>query len=348
MVIDTDAHVLENERTWEYLDASDKKFRPQLVELPQSLPQPQAWVIPSSVGGSQSFVWPIPRRDEISHRASREANDVDARIKQMDRAGIDVQVLHSTMFKRQVTDRPYVDVPICRAWNRWMADVCQQGQGRLRWTAVPPLTSMSDAIDEVRFAKEHGAVGVLMRPVEGERVLTDPYFHPLYEEAQRLNLPIIVHSGNGCAWYVDLYETAYESANEFGQFHMPAVTFVHQLTVSQLPKQFPELRWGILEAGAQWIPWIVFEAQRRLTKGQRWPQEGFAAFKTYVTCSAEDDLPEILRYSGEDNLVIGTNYGNTDSDIDMSAIGAFRKGSGLEPQVVEKIVNDNARALYGI
>ena len=77
-----------------------------------------------------------------------------------------------------------------------------------------------------------------------------------------------------------------------------------------------------------------------LTKGQRWPEKGFAAFKTYVSCSNEDDLPEVLRYSGEYNLVIGTNYGNTDSDIDMSAIGTFKKSSGLEPQVVGMEVED--------
>ena len=348
MIIDADAHVVENERTWEYLDPSARKYRPQLVNLPQALPRPQAWVIPSSVGGSQSFVWPIPLRSEIKDPESREVSDVPARIKQMDEAGIDVQVLHSTMFERQVTDRPHVDVPICRAWNRWMADVYKEGNGRLRWTLVPPLTSMTDAVDEIRFGKANGAVGVLMRPVEGERVLPDPYFYPLYEEAHRLDLPIIVHSGNGCAWYTDLYDTPYESANAFGQFQMPVVTFVHQLTVSQLPKLFPTLRWGVLEAGAQWIPWIVFEAQRRLTRGQRWPEDGFAAFHTYVTCDPHDDLPEILRYSGEDTLLIGSNYGKPESEQGMGAVNTFRKGSGLDAPIVQKVLEGNPRALYGI
>jgi predicted TIM-barrel fold metal-dependent hydrolase len=348
VIIDADAHVLENERTWEYMDPADRKYRPQLVDLPESLPQPQAWVIPSSVGGSQSFVWPIPRRHEVNEPEVRELRDPDARLKLMDKAGIDVQVLHTTMFLRQVTDRPQVDVPICRAWNRWMAGIASEGKGRLRWTLVPPLTSIPDAIEELRFGKQNGAVGVLLRPIEGERVLPDPYFYPLYEQAQRLNLPIVVHSANGCAWYYDLYDSPYESANSFGQFEMPAVTFCHQLTVSQLPKLFPTLRWAIVEAGAQWLPWIVFEAQRRLTRGQQWPDEGFAAFRTYVTCAIEDDLPEILRYSGEDTLIIGSNYGKADSAGDMDAINVFRKTAGLQQGVIEKIVSDNARALYGI
>ena len=30
MIIDADAHVVETEQTWNYMDGSDKKFRPQL------------------------------------------------------------------------------------------------------------------------------------------------------------------------------------------------------------------------------------------------------------------------------------------------------------------------------
>ncbi len=29
-IIDADAHVIETDRTWDYLDSSDRKFRPRL------------------------------------------------------------------------------------------------------------------------------------------------------------------------------------------------------------------------------------------------------------------------------------------------------------------------------
>jgi hypothetical protein len=34
-VIDADAHVVENERVWDYLDASEEKYRPTLVTSPE-------------------------------------------------------------------------------------------------------------------------------------------------------------------------------------------------------------------------------------------------------------------------------------------------------------------------
>lgn len=348
MVIDAHAYVVENEETWEHMEPGARRHRPQLVNLSDADPRPQAWVIPNLIGGSDGFVWPISPRDAVSSPEAREMRDVDARIKLMDQAGIDVQILHSTMFMRQVTARPEIDVPVCRAWNRWMAEVWSRGKGRLRWTCVPPLTNIPDALDEVRYAREHGAVGVMLRPTEGERVLVDPYFYPLYEEAQRLNMPIVIQISNGNAWYYDLYDSPYQSANTFGQFHMPAVVCCHQLTTSALPNLFPTLRWAIAGAGAQWLPWIIYEAQRRLTKGQKWPEQGFAAFRTYVTCGTQNDLPDILKHAGEDVLIIGTNYGQGDSSGDMDAIDVFRKTSGQEPRVINKILSDNPRALYGI
>ena len=41
---------------------------------------------------------------------------------------------------------------------------------------MPPLLSMPDALDQIRWSKENGAVAICLRPVEGNRLLADPYF----------------------------------------------------------------------------------------------------------------------------------------------------------------------------
>jgi len=43
-VIDADAHVIETERTWEYLERSEEKYRPALVASPGN-PARQIWVL---------------------------------------------------------------------------------------------------------------------------------------------------------------------------------------------------------------------------------------------------------------------------------------------------------------
>ena len=44
--------------------------------------------------------------------------------------------------------------------------------------------TMDQAIAEARFAKENGACGIFMRGTEGDLLLSDPYFFPLYEEGE--------------------------------------------------------------------------------------------------------------------------------------------------------------------
>ena len=53
-------------------------------------------------------------------------------------------------------------VASCRAYNQWMANVCMESGGRIRWVVVPPLGSAADVAAEIAFGKANGAVGVMM------------------------------------------------------------------------------------------------------------------------------------------------------------------------------------------
>lgn len=360
MVIDADAHVLETEETWEYMERSDHKYRPQVVTLPnpRSGGTQEHWFIDGKVRRrkpvsltEQQLASQSERlgRNVVTSPDAREMRDVSLRLKHMDLLGIDVEVLHNTIFIERAADHPAAEVAVYRGWNRWMAEIWKQGQGRLRWTCMAPTLSMSDAIDEMRFSKQNGAVGVILRPVEGGRVLVDPYFYPVYEAAIRLDIPVVIHIGNADPHMTEVYGTPYETGNAFGMFMAPAVVLTHQILMSQLPQLFPMLRWGIVEAGAQWLPWVIGEAERRYrVDGREWPMEGFKAFRIWVTCQTNNDMPFVLKYAGEDTITIGTDFGHTDISSEVDAISVFRMTSGLEPRVIEKIVDDNARALYGL
>ena len=206
---------------------------------------------------------------------------------------------------------------------------------------------------ELEFAKAHGACGVVMRGFEGERHLHDPYFHPLYDIAQSLDLPICVHAGNANRPVA----TFLGDGNDGGSLlvsKMPVTAAFHDLVMHEIPTKFPRLRFGFVEASAQWVPYILHDLVRRIAHRQGRHLQGrmsgdiLRENRMYVACQTDDDLPYVLKYAGEDNLVMGTDYGHADTTAELRALSTLREKSPADPRVIEKILDDNARALYGL
>ena len=80
-----------------------------------------------------------------------------------------------------------------------------------------------------------------------------------------------------------------------------------------LPQRFPKLRFHWAEAAALWVPYVVKDLKRRWgAQGKDFPDNPLKEYRQYVSCQTDDDVDYIFKYSGEDNLVIGTDYGHND------------------------------------
>lgn len=337
-VIDADAHVLETERTWDYMEASEREFRPQIVSA-RDQPGREFWLIDGRVQPKSQNV------GQDAPRASREMEDIETRLNHMDELGVDIQVLYPTVFLRPLTHRPGVDLALCRSYNRWLIDIWRKGRGRLRWVALLPLLGMDRALEEARFAKENGACGIFMRGLEGERRLSDPYFFPLYEEASRLDLPICVHSATGSFTQHDFFVRECG----FSKFKLAVVGAFHSLIYDGIPELFPRLRVGFIEVSSQWVPYALHDLAKRFRrKGKTLGRDLLRASRIYVACQTDDDLPYVLRYAGEDNLVIGSDYGHADTSSEIEALRRLRGEGQVAPHIIHRILEENPKALYAL
>ena len=336
--IDADAHVIENESTWDYMLESERGFRPLVVGPAGGEGAIDYWLIDGRILPRTNVGRDLPR-------ASREMSDVGARVRHMDELEVDLQVIYPTFFILPYTRRPEVDLALCRSYNRWMADIVWRAPDRFRWIVVPPLLCMDRIFEELKFGKENGACGIFVRGLEGERRLSDPYFFRLYEEAARLDMPVCVHSANGSSAVHDFF------ANESGfcKFKLAVVGAFHSLVFDGVPERFPKLRIGIIEVGAQWVPYAIHDLMRRgLRRGRPIERDVLKARRIFVACQTDDDLPYILAYAGEDNLVIGSDYGHSDTATEIEALRRVKEKGDVSPRVIDKILADNARALYGL
>ncbi len=358
-VIDADAHVIENDHTWDFLEPSEAKYRPRKLSDPD-VADAHYWEVNGRRGPPALTVEAtddvIEQAEKVGRRIatpreSRLMNDVGMRLRHMDSLGIAVQVLHNTLFLYDLTEEPDVEAALTRSWNRWLGETWSMSDGRLPWSCLVPTRLLDEAKIQMRWAKENGAVAVCMRPLEGERLITDAYFHPLMEEAQRLDMSIAIHIANGNADNVRLYGSrpGTHPAAGFGIFRVPTVAACMYLIMGDISTLFPDLRWGFIEASAQWIPWIHREAARRFQQaGRKMPESFFEASNIYVTCQIDEDLPWILKYAGDDCLVIGTDYGHNDPSADIDAMGLLRARDDIDAATKDKILFHNPKALFAL
>lgn len=345
--IDADAHVIETMETWKTVADEEPALMPMItrrvtgreIRNSEGFVQQEFWVVNGRVHNRDRNV------GSNTSEESREMRDVGARLRHMDALEIEVQVLFPTLLLRPVADNPRLDYALCKSYNRWLADIWGRGGGRLRWAVAPPLRAPDKLEGELRFGKENGACAVFLRPLDCELPPSDASFFRLYELAGDLDLAVCFHLGNGSFAVHDFFSRD----TTFTKFKLPMVGALHSLLMAGIPARFPRLRWGIIEASADWIPFLLNDVRQRLLKqGKRLAENPLAANNVYVTCQTTDDLPNVLRAAGEDNLVIGTDYGHADFSSEIEALRLLREKQELPTHVVEKILWDNARALYGL
>lgn len=117
------------------------------------------------------------------------------------------------------------------------------------------------------------------------------------------------------------------------------------LASAKVPDLFPRLRFGFIEAGASWIPYLIKEAGMRGAAARAaydFKTEFLAHHRFYVTCDTEDDIPYLLNF--------GADYSHVDQSAEMRAHSVIMDMAerGAFSMTVAKIVGENARRFYGI
>ena len=113
-----------------------------------------------------------------------------------------------------------------------------------------------------------------------------------------------------------------------------------------------------------WAPFVAYDLRR-----QQFRQQGrestsvlgvptvelgsnvFKDNRVYITCQVDEDLPYILKYVGEDNLMVGSDYTHRDPSMELEfrKILQERADEGDIPQTaVQKILYDNPKRFYGL
>ena len=315
----------------EYLRVLEKEGPANGVALNRSNPRGPAIQIGPTLGGPlRSTFW-----------------DLDARLKEMNRAGARVHALSLT-FPMVYWAPADLGVHLARVTNDAMSQAHTAFPDRYVGLATLPLQDPARSVEELdRAARLPGIRGVYLGTNVKGRELSDPAFLPMWERIDALKLPVFLHPLN----VVGAQRlTPYYLGNLLGNPFDTAIAAAH-LIFGGILDRFSKLSVCLPHAGGA-FPYLVgrLDRGRKVRKELEHVKRPPSAYLRRFTYDTISHAPESLRYLiglvGADRVMIGSDY-----CFDMGyerPVDIVSKWTKLSKADKDRILGGNAAKLLGI
>jgi aminocarboxymuconate-semialdehyde decarboxylase len=245
--------------------------------------------------------------------------EVGPRLKDMDMLGVERQLLNPEFSQYCYETEPRLMAAMCRSANSAFGNVIKQHPDRFIGCAVLPTQDMPATLEELHRVYEAGFPTIFMKAPQGGKNFGDVHFWPMYEFAERHDMPILVHATNQDLGAVTHTERLGEHWGVWVGMMSDLLVSICSLIYDGVFDTFPNLRICFAETGATWIPWALdrlalsYEVDLgSRAKTRKHPTEYFDS-NIYVTVDPiEKDLGHLCTRIGSSNLMLGTDYPHGD------------------------------------
>lgn len=270
----------------------------------------------------------------------------------LDAFGIDIAICNC-LYGGQMAVSEGMAVAMCRAVNDWLAAEWLDRDPRLRASIVVPLQNPLRAVEEIeRLAGDQRFVQILL-PAAAELMLGRQYYWPIYEAAQRHDLPVGLHAGS-------MYRHAITSAGwptHYVQDYVSLTQGIESQLLSLVYEgvfgTYPDLKVVLLESGVSWLPAFLWRA-RKTWRGLRaevpWVKESpEVLIRRHVRLTIQPfDTPDdptvverlVEQIDSDDMLLFATDYPHWQFD------GDYAVPAGISSALAARIKRDNPLATY--
>jgi aminocarboxymuconate-semialdehyde decarboxylase len=276
-----------------------------------------------------------------------EMFDYELRIRNMDRARVDVAVVSLTCPNVYWGDAA-TSLEAARILNDDMASAQRLYPDRIRFFASLPWQHSALAIEELRRARGEGAVGVMVLANVDGRSLTDEAFSPIWKAIDDAALPVLVHP------------TAPPGVREMDMAKhnlVPPVGFVFDTTLALARMlydgfldRYPNLKLIAAHGGGA-LPYLVGRLdichEKIPTCGARTTERpGDAMRRIYVDSVVfrQEALELAVAVCGPENVLYGSDYPHNIGDM----AGCLSRVDALAVGVRDKVRGENARRIFGL
>jgi predicted TIM-barrel fold metal-dependent hydrolase len=260
-----------------------------------------------------------------------------ARQQLLDSWGIDFAILNPLYNVAAVHNIDFA-VALMQAVNNWTAEIWLSHDPRWRGSMVITPQDPAAAAAEIRRLGGDGRFVQVLLLVRSEALYGKRQFHPIFEAAGEIGVPIGIHFGGGghpitpCGW------PSYYLEDHTGM-SLAFQAQVTSLVVEGVFETFPGARVTLIEGGFAWIPplmWRLDKNYRALRDEVPWltqpPSEYIRQHIRSTTQPIEEPpnprhLMDIIDMIGcDDFLMFATDYPHWDFDAPDRAVPAVVSG----------------------
>src|SRR5215467_2238577 len=193
----------------------------------------------------------------------------ELRLKEMDEAGIDMQILSHGAPSAQKLSGPDAVAITRRANDRLHAAVAANPKRFAAFAALPTIDPQASA-DELERTVKLGFKGAMLHGLANGVFLDDKRFWPIYERAQALDVPIYFHPAAPHPAVIEAYYKEYVQSvptilSAGWGFTVETATTALRLVLSGLFQQYPKLK-VILGHLGEGIPFLMARMDEALSR----------------------------------------------------------------------------------
>jgi aminocarboxymuconate-semialdehyde decarboxylase len=276
-----------------------------------------------------------------------EMFDYDLRIRNMDRARVDVAVVSLTCPNVYWGDAA-TSLEAARILNGDMASAQRAYPDRIQWFASLPWQHSALALEELARARAAGAVGVMVLANVDGRSLTDDAFSPIWKAIDEAACPVLVHP------------TAPPGVREMDMARhnlVPPVGFVFDTTLALARMlydgfldRYPKLKLIAAHGGGA-LPYLVGRLdichEKIPTCGARTkepPRDGMRRIYVDSVVFRQEALELAVAVCGPENVLYGSDYPHNIGDM----AGCLSRVDALASGVRDKVRGGNASRIFGL
>jgi len=274
----------------------------------------------------------------------------ELRIKDMDEAGIDVQVISHGAPSVQKLDADSA-VRLARQANDRLHDAVRAHPDRFAGFAALPTPEPKAAADELeRTVTKLGFKGAMVHGLTNGLFLDDKRFWPIFERAQALDVPLYMHPAVPHPAVVEAYYKDYAQSHPMllragWGFTVETATQGIRLVLSGVFDAYPRLKiiLGHLGEGLPFFVWRISQAMSRTKDGGKSFRDYFCEH-FYITTSGFFSDPALqccITELGIDHIMFSVDYPFVENPPGTKWIEALQ----LNAEDKAKILHGNAERI---